>query len=512
MSRKRIIARNSVLNGLDLLASLITGLVSSIIVARALGKAKIGEYSVLLWVIATLTMLSAYGIPGAMRKFASAEVGAGDMPLAHAYIRFSFWVQLLFTVVVEAGAAIWILAAIEPARWGYAVPAMLAAAPLMMMGVFTYSLATTENFTTIVLASLSGTIVGFAGVILTVFYGWDLPGLAWSMLLSRVVDLAVRVWSFQRTFGPILKPRRDLFALSDISTPKQRAFLRFAFQATLLMVVQAVLWSRSEVWFLKRYWDFSEVTSFALGFNFLDRIILIPVIVSTAVGASIMVAFGKSRSAASYIAITSVRYLALLTFPLLLGLCALAVPLIRLMYPPEFLTAALPMMIQCILMLPRMLLVPASDLLTAADRQDRLLKWGLVMCVVNLALDAVLVKMGGAIGAAWANGLAQSIATVGLWRMALQQYKLGFPWGKILRIGAASFAMGLTVWGLAQVVRPLLALVLGVPAGAALYPLFLLALRALDSGDRDHLLALQAHVPSPLRGPYQRLVDTLTRA
>jgi O-antigen/teichoic acid export membrane protein len=275
------------------------------------------------------------------------------------------------------------------------------------------------------------------------------------------------------------------------------------------MLIQAIVWGRSEVWFLNRFWPPAEVSFYSLGFNFTDKINMIPIAVAGAVSASLMVEFGRSPQAAGQLAITSLRYLALLALPLLAGLAALGWPLIVTLYGSRFLPAVAPLVLQCILLMPRSLLQPATDLLTAADRQRELVRWGLVMCVVNLGLDWWWIRSGGAMGAAWANGVAQILATSIIWALALRAYNLRFPFARVLRVVLASGGMGISVWGLTRSLPPLFALLAGVPAGAVIYIALLRLLRALDSDDRWRLSTLERALPRQLRPAYHSLLGKL---
>jgi len=128
---------------------------------------------------------------------------------------------------------------------------------------------------------------------------------------------------------------------------------------------------------------------------------------------------------------------------------------------------------------------------------------------VNLGLDWWWIRGGGAMGAAWANGLAQILATAITWRLALRAYQLSFPFGPLGRILAASAGMGLAVWALARSLPPVTALVVGVPAGILIYCVLLRLTGSLNAEDRRRLLALDRLVPGPLRPAYGSLLARL---
>lgn len=508
--RSRTIARNGVLAVLDLAAGLFTGIIASVLVGRALGPSKLGEYNFLVWGITTVSLLASRGVPVTMWKFASEHRGGGRLEQAHTLVRASVWIQATLALFILVCALGWLILFTGPAERTYALPALLALAPAFLISALNSAIALYEDMTWNVIPSLISTALNFAIVLLTLYYDWGLPGLAWSLLLPRLVDFAVRYYGFHRIYGHLLFQGGHIYSLAGISDDERRRFARYTGQVTLLMVVQAILWSRSEVWFLKRFRSAAEVSYFSLGFNFLDKINLLPNLIGEAVAPSMMVEYGRSRESAGRMSLATLRYIALFASPLVLGLFAISQPLVVTFYGAAFIPAILPMAIQALLLVPRIFLHPAQSLLAAAARVDLSIKWGLVLSAVNLALDSVLVLYGGAPGAALANGLAQVAATIVFWRCALREYGLQFPWTNVGRITAASAGMAFVVWLMQFVLPPRLGLLVGIPTGALLFGLLLWWLRALDLHDRYRLLALESHLPALIRPPCRWLILRLT--
>lgn len=506
MQRSWVITRNTFLYGLDLGVGFISGIICSVLVARAMGPAVLGEYNYITWIVFTAGFLASFGLPAAGRKYASEYYGAGRIDKAVAVIRFTFWLQSLLGVALAAAGLVLARAILTPGQFAYAALAVVALIPVMSMGAISAANAAREDLGPNALASVAGSIVTLAVTLVTLRYGWGLTGLTLAILISRLVDLAVRYAGFRRLFGAVLWKPGAMLRLEGFARAEKRQFLRFCWEALLLMVIQTVLWGRSEVWFLQRFWSPAEVSFYSLGFNFTDKVNMIPLAVAGAVSASLMVEFGRGSLGAGLLALTSLRYLALVALPLLAGLAAIGRPLVLALYGDRFLPAVLPLVLQCVLLMPRALMSPGNDLLVAADRQRELFRWGLLMCAINLGLDYWWIRGGGAMGAAWANGVAQSFATVGIWRLALRAYGLSFPLGPILRIATASGTMGAIVWAITFRLSPAAALALGVPAGAVLYPVLLRITRSLDATDYRRLMTLDRMLPAPLRPAYGALL------
>jgi len=509
MQKSHTIARNSVLYGLDIGIALVAGILCSILVARQMGPAKLGEYNYITWIVYTLGLLSSFGLPSAVRKFASEHYGAGRKDRAEGIIRFTFWLQSLLGILLCVAGIFVARAQLTPYQFNYAWPAIVSMIPMMAMGTVSMANAITEDFRPNTAASIVGNVVNLILTLAALRFGWDLQGLTLAMLASRVADLLVRLAGFHRIFGSLLWKAEGWFRMTGFTAPEKRQYARFCLEATLLLLIQTVVWGRSEMWFLNRYWPKQEVSFYSLGFNYTDKVQLVPMTFAGAVSASLMVEFGRNPGAAGALGVASLRYLALIGLPLLAGLCALSRPLVLALYGAPFLAAAAPLALQCVLLMPRTLLTPGSDLLVAADRQRDLVRWGLFMCAVNLWLDWWWIRGGGAMGAAWANGVAQILATGGTWWLALRFYRIPWPTMPLLRITLSAGLMGVSVWALTIALPPVIALVVGVPVGSLLYPVFLRVTRSLDPGDRNRLLALGRMLPARLRRPYGSLLDWL---
>lgn len=509
MQRSWVIGRNSLLNGLDLGIGLTSGILCSVLVARAMGPTVLGDYNYVTWLVFTAGYMANFGLPNAVRKFASEHLGGGRSEKACLLIRSTFWLQCALGVALAAiGLGLgWLWLPAE--KFAYAAPAIISAIPMMAIGTLTAANSAREDLRPNTLASIVSSMVILIVTLATLRFGWGLPGLTSAILASRTVDAIIRYAGFRVLYGPILWQPGHLIQFDSLSQAERRQYFRFCWEATLLMLVQVIVWGRSELWFLNRFWPKAEVSFYSLGFNFTDKISLVPLMVAGAVSASLMVEFGRSPQLAGRMGITSLRYLALLTLPMLTGLAALSRPLVLALYQDKFIPAIAPLVVQCILLMPRVVLNTGNDLLVTADRQRDLIRWGLLMCLVTLGLDYWWVRNGGALGAAWANGIAQMIATAGIWWLALRAYNLHFPFRALSRIALASSLMGAGVWAVVRSLPPVPGLVAGVPVGIALYLVLLKITGSLNDDDRRRLLTLERVLPGRVRPAYGLLLGRL---
>jgi O-antigen/teichoic acid export membrane protein len=189
------------------------------------------------------------------------------------------------------------------------------------------------------------------------------------------------------------------------------------------------------------------------------------------------------------------RYLALFTLPMMLGMAAISGPMLTFVYGPAYGPAIPVLAIAATLAIARGLMSPAEQLLIANERQNTLLKWGIGCAVLNLLLDATLIRSYGAIGAAVANGVAQFIAAVGIWIFAVRYCGVRFPMAATGKLLLASIVMAAGVLACSASLRPAVALGVGVPLGIGLFVLSMRVLRPFNAQDRARLMLVGKLLP-----------------
>ena len=130
--------------------------------------------------------------------------------------------------------------------------------------------------------------------------------------------------------------------------------------------------------------------------------------------------------------------------------------------------------------------------------------------MINVALDIALIPSHGAVGAAWANGIAQTFAACTIWGRVLLRYPVRIDMRVLLRLAAATLAMAMVV--LAVMAMPLgdvMKLIVAVPTGAIVFAITSRMFMVLKKDDRTRLLVLSASLPTPVGSSVTRLVDFL---
>src|SRR3989475_13174974 len=84
---RQTIVRNTFWYGVVTAIGLVAGLLMSVVLARGLGPARMGDYSYLLWLMRTITAVATLGYALATVRYTAEALAQDDRPRAGAYRR-----------------------------------------------------------------------------------------------------------------------------------------------------------------------------------------------------------------------------------------------------------------------------------------------------------------------------------------------------------------------------------------------------------------------------------------
>lgn len=482
------IAKNSFWYGFETVVTLVLTAFTSIVIARKIGPTRIGYFLYVWWIVGIVGSVGMLGIPEATRKYMSEYFGRSRMGIARTVFYKTLWLQtgIAAIITVAALAGFWF--------WGdrqYRLMSLFMVAsifPYMVNSIAAGANTALEDLRANVPASMVSTGIYVVSVFLSLYMGWDLLGIAIGMFLMRALELPVRLM-------PVMR-RLNQHAAEPLDQALGKRMFAFSGQSLVLMVLGLIVWNRSEMIVLENFCkDIRQVAFYSVAFNVTERLLVFSQVFGTATGATIMAQYGRDSSRLRDLAGSAVRYLALVALPVHLGLAAIATPVMWIIYGHKYMEAAPVLAIAACMGIPKAFLLPVQALLASWERQDLMIRWGVVSAALNIALDFALIPKHGAIGAAIANGTAQTFSVFVLWLVALNLLKIRLPWMPILKTVAVSACMAVLVHASVSRISAVPAAIVGTAAGIALYFIGLRVSRVLGSADRDRILLLRRHVP-----------------
>ena len=223
-----------------------------------------------------------------------------------------------------------------------------------------------------------------------------------------------------------------------------------------------------------------------------------------------MAEYGRDKDRLFSMTSKASTYVLLGALPILVGVACIAGPFVRVMYGPQYLEAIPVFVVVALFSIPKAILTPAQTLLYSAEDMGFILKWGCVAAAINVLLDLVLIPSHGALGAAWANGVAQSFAALTIWGRVLLRYPVRIDVRVMLRLAAATLAMAIVVLGIvAMPLGAVIKLSVAVSVGALVFLITSRMFMVLQKDDRRRLLALSVLLPVVVGSSLRRLVDFL---
>lgn len=418
-SAPRVVVANSGWQLLTFAARAVGGLSAAVLVARLAGPSSLGILHLALAVSALISFAVTLGMPNLLAREVAREPAA-----ARTWLEASLFAALAAGggIAAAALAAVPLLGS-STAAWAVAIAlaalAFDAAGRLLFAGFWALERMRLESFATVTqeLAFCAGTVLVLRaelGVLaVLVCYGTSRllgAGLAWALLC--------------RSLGTVLVPRPHGRFLSGAL----RRTLPFAADdalSTAYIKVDVVLLAllRGPV----AVGIYQAATTLVLSLNVLARVVnnaLYPRLCRSWPGAP--ATFGRLRDA-------SLRILALVGIPIMVGCALLAPRLIDLVYGPQFADAALTLGLLAAVIPVRMLGHTLGTALTAADAQGARTAAVAAAAGVNVGLNLLLIPLWSYNGAA-----AATVATEGL---------LMLTYAVLLRrrVGHSGFAPALAV-------------------------------------------------------------------
>jgi O-antigen/teichoic acid export membrane protein len=496
------ILHNSFWYGLETVIETFLFMGTSIAVARYLGPEKLGHYSYINLFVTVVTRTSATGVASATRKYMSEFLAAGEPGTARAVYYLAYRYQLIGALTITALGLFAVLLFGEPGFRLMSVILILSITPGVMSWVPANANQAFEDVSQNTISAFCYMFTYVTIIGLTLYFKWDLIGIASAMLIGRTVEVLLRTFP--------LHARLRTMPLTLLDKPLTERIRRFCLEGIGIQLLMSVVWDRTEVLFLRFFSGFEQIAFYSISFGLANNLLVFPNTFGNATGITLMVEAGRDPKRVKQIVSNGARFLMLVVLPVNLGAAAITAELVMLAYTRKYGGAVPVLMIAAVLAIPRAVQVLPETLLKTADRQKQLLIWLGITGAVNILLDWILIPRFGAVGAAWGNGLGQTFGVVAMWVQARRFYDFDFPWWSTLRLTFAALAMAATTYGLERALPGLPGLILGLIAAPPLYILLVRLTHVLDSTDRARLTPIGDRLPRRMRSAYRSVIQFAT--
>lgn len=486
-----------------MLFSLFGAFVASVTVARVIGPERLGYFSYMVWLTNITATVGAFGLPMTTRKYMAEYLNRGEGGMARSIYRATFRLQVAIAVGVTAVALVLVWMLGDPSQRLVSMLLVMNMAPRMIGFIPSQANSATESMRRNTVPALLGGVLTVSLTLIALWAGWDLPGVAAAVVAGPVLETGLKLRSVDRWLRNIVPV--------PIPAGLQRQMFLYSGQGLMLMLLNVVVWDRSDLVFLK--WlnhDIRQVTFFSTAFNLTERVAMIPNAFGNSVGVTMMAQYGRGQEKLRALTVESTRYAFLIALPLLAGMACVSGPAILLLYGERFRPMIPVLAAVAVLAIPKVLSASPTQLLQTTQNQGFLVIWGCICGAIDVALDILLTPHYGALGAALANGTAQALAAIGVWWRVYRLFDLDLRLGAFGKIAVSGLGMAATAAIIGWAVPTHAGVAASVIAGAVVWFALLRWTGALEPTDIERLRHVGNALPGRFRPGWDRLLGIVS--
>lgn len=502
----KTIARNTAWYGLENIISFATSLITSIVIARTLGPAKMGYIVYVNWIVSITSSLGSIGIPATTRKYMAEFLGGNDRSTARFIYFRTLGLQTGLAVISTVIAIIWVLFDSPPNYHTAAILLVFSILPAMVNFISAQANVAAEQLSANLAGSAAGTATFFILTVLAVLLHWGVIGICAAMLCMRLADCLVR----------LIPTMRRIYAWEsdkvNIPPDLRPRMMRFALQGVSAMFLSLIVWDRSEIVLLKHLSsDITQVAFYSVAFGLAERLLIFPNVFSAATGASILAQFGRDRSRLPAMTASSARYLALVSLPLHIIAGALAGPALLTLYGNKYAGAVVVAAMAPLLCLPKAFLGPIESLFESTDKQKYFLYATVVASFVDFGVAWMLIPKYGAVGACLGSGAGQILAVCTMWVIGIRLYQIQLPWRFFAKISAISSVAAVAAYFVTTRLPIIVGLAAGCVTAFVVFFAFAYLFKILEHEDCHRFSAVFKSFPNALAVPLNRAFALISR-
>jgi exosortase len=432
VSTREAIARNTFWYGLVTTAGLVAGLLMSVVLARGLGPARMGDFSYVLWLERTFTALATVGFALGTVRYTAASLARGEPAVAGAFLRLFARREVVFTSLVIATLLPFVLW-LSPAdlRWPLLV-VTIGLYPVTLEAVYSHALYGAQRYDLTTRISTLKMTLNLLAAALAMALGADILGLVIAALVVTVISCTL-----QRRQALKVYPQ----GAGVVDEPTRQEVRGYLIPLSIVAVLDALVWDRSEVFFLRLYATSEQIAFYSVAFGLSTRGMVLAEIAVGALLPALASLYGQGdRAEFGRVYRAALRGVVLVGAPIAALGAALAPGVVTLLYGEPYRPVAWllgPMLAVALVGVMRQ--VAWAALRASGDRRWAL-NATLISAALNVAAAALLVPRYGMWGAVIANAAAQLTASALAFVAVTWRQGAGFPVAAILRILAAAVA------------------------------------------------------------------------
>jgi O-antigen/teichoic acid export membrane protein len=342
-------------------------LVTSILVARLIGPVRLGPFNYVVWLTNITSAVGSFGLPTTTRKYMADYLNLGEAGTANAVYRFALKLQILIGAAVTVVGIALVFLVGDAGYHTVSLLLVLNMAPRMIGFIPSQANNAAEKMRQNTAPALIGAGLNTVLTLLSLWLGWGLIGIASGIIASASIETVLKLRSAYRLLAqapPVA-----------ISPDLRRRMFSYSGQGVVLMLLNVIVWDRSDMIILKALNpDVRQLSFFSTAFNLTERILLLPNAFAGSLSVTIMAQFARGQERLQQLTMLGAKYSFLIALPLLGGMACISRPMILLLYGEGFRPMIPVFAVVSLLAISKALLAPPTALLQATERQGALIR------------------------------------------------------------------------------------------------------------------------------------------
>lgn len=482
----------------------VLGMLTSIVIARHLGPAGLGVYSVAIWLVAMGVSITNSGTASTVIRFVAELRGAGATARVPSLVGWARRAQRGYLLaVLGLGALLLVLAGdrLAPGMDHGLLFAFLAVA-VSLRAAYMLNIGEAkgfEDFSVVARVAMVGAPVNLAMVLVACWLGASVEVLLLVFLASAAVFLAAS--------SRLVAPLRTDAPPQALEAPFVARVRRHMWLTSATVTTSFIAASEVEVLFLNVHAGQEAAGHFKVAYQLaVGMAALVPGVFSALLLPMMSNASSQGGGLAGRRFASTTVYLCLLSATLVAFALVLAGPAIQVLFGDAY-ADAVPVFSLCLVATAIAAASSgASSLLISSDRQGTILVLMVAACVLKLVLDAVLVSRFGLLGAGWAFISVALAVVVAMFSIAMRQTGVSPDWGRIGRVFLAAGLAALAALPAARGLPPLPGLLVGGMVLLCAYGIGTLLLGCWSRGDIEQMQQLHRRLAADRPAAGRRLL------
>jgi O-antigen/teichoic acid export membrane protein len=446
--------------------NLILGVAVTIVVVRALGEHRFGQWSTIFAVSDLAGYIGELGIDRVTVRHAAAE---RDKEPEYLGAMVSIRALLAIPVTLAFLAITLAISSDSTMRVSSLVLAVLLLLPPLTSLSVVFQLRV-RNDLSMAMLTLTSVIWTVSAVVISVLSG-GMVAMAIAFLASFLVTAGVQTVIVKRMAAIHVRASRPLW----------NELARFAVPVGIAGML-TLAYGRIDQVLVFQLAGANDAGLYGAMYRILNTTAFVPMAVMTTL---FPVLSAVDRDQMRRLVQQACEYLAMASLPIFAFVLVASAQIVNLLFGPDFVAGHNALRVLMGAFVAICFGYVGGSMIVVLRLQKMFIRYAVVALVINVGLNLIFVPKYGYIAAAWITLITELFVQAFVLREVFKEISLHPTWWRFLRVALAAAAMGLAVWAIKLVGAPLAVLVV---TAAVTYPLALLGLKAVSPTELRALL------------------------